>query len=190
MTSFAAARQPGADAPLVDESALAVWGDGAIRRAAWARDVLQREAPGDVPYRRADVRYAVTRGPDELAAVWAATTVLVAPDESVLRVPTGWPAPEAYDAFLRGERTPSAPDAGVDDLAGRIAEEVLRAGADVLRPTPAELVAVGDGELRWTVRREDGDLVTYRIERGMHRELARSADPASALTALVAAIGG
>ncbi|WP_309065266.1 hypothetical protein [Microbacterium sp.] len=202
-TSFTAPPPLGADAPLVDEDELGtIWGHDATRRAAWARELLMRAAADrGQPYDRSTVRYAVTRGPEELAAVWhdGGETVFVAPDGSVLRSPSGRFDPDTYRAFLGGMRTPVAdfgPPPPVTgpvsraDLAAHAEHLARRAALDVLPRGAADLLAIGDRETYWRVREEDGELLAFRFDRGSHSEIARSREPAVILDALERALFG
>ncbi|MGW8483804.1 hypothetical protein ACWGJP_11765 [Microbacterium sp. NPDC055903] len=200
-SSFAAVPAQGADAPLITEDELAVWGGGAMRRAAWARDLLMRTAVArGVPFDRQSLRYAVTGGSQEIAVVWPdqRETVFVAPDEQVLRAPGAVPDAEAYAVFVRGARTaldefgPRPPAEGAlsrEELADRVENLARRAGLDVLRRSAGTIVAVGDIDLYWTVREEDGEIVGYRVERGAYREIARSSAPAVVLAEVEGAVG-
>lgn len=198
--SFSAPQPPGADAPLVAEDELAVWGERATRHAAWARELLGRLAARRGEHLdREGLRYAVTAGPDELAVAWPAgrAVVYVAPDDSVRYAEADGVSRADYEDFARGERTPierfGAPAvtgdlarSAIPGLADDLAE---RAGLDVLPRRAGVLLAVGDMELEWLIAEEDGVLVAYRVERGSARELARSSDTSVAVRAVEASLG-
>lgn len=199
-TSFRAPPPEGAGAPLIREDDLHVWGQRAIRRAAWGRELLGRlAARRGARLDRAELRYAVTSGPDELAVVSPAqhAVVLVAPDRSVLHAEGVGLCREHYEAFTRGERTaierfgPPA-DAGAlarSAVPGLADDLAARSGLEVISRRPGELLAIGDMELRWLIAEEDGALVSYRVERGTARELVRSTDAAVAVRAVESSLG-
>ncbi len=200
VTSFTAVPARGADAPLITEDELAIWGHVTERRAAWARDLLMRSAAtrGE-PFDRDAVRYAVTNGPDEIAVVSAAQgeTIFVAADETVLRVSDTALDAETYAAFQRGTRT-SVEDFGPrlradgslsrEALAARTEDLARRAGIEALSRSAGDLAAIGDIDVLWLIREEDGEFVAYRVERGAYREIARSTAPDVVLAAVEAAI--
>lgn len=199
-TSFRAPQPERAGAPLITEDELHVWGHRAIRQAAWGRELLGRLAArrGD-PLDRAELRYAVTSGPDELALVWPTGNIVVyvAPGGSVLQVEADGLRGEHYEAFAHGERTPTerfgppADGGGLSRSAipGLADDLAARAGLQVVSRRASELLAVGDFELQWVIAEEDGALVSYRVERGVARELVRSADAAVAVRAVESSLG-
>ena len=198
-TSFAAPEFLGADAALIAEGELWVWGSATARSASWARDLLMRGTAARArPFSREELRYAVTRG-SEVVVVWpeASETLYVAPDGSVLRMLTEGIRAADYDAFIRGARTPigefgrpPADPPGTVDRYSRanipvLAEELAaRSRISVLQRLAGTLLEIGDAEIQWLICEEDGDLVAYRAERGVHRELARSRNPAVVAEAL------
>lgn len=201
LTSFTAPQPQRAEASLVAEEDVRIWGERATRHAAWARELLSRLAvQRGERFERADLRYAVTAGPEELAVVWPMgnAVVYVGHDGTVRYAEADRVRREDYDAFARGERTPiewfGAPPADEGDLA-RSAVPALadglaaRAGLDVHPRQPGVLLAIGDMELEWIIAEEDGGLVAFRVERGSSRELVRTTDPAAAVRAIEASLG-
>ena len=179
-------------AELTERDLEVVWGGDHVRRAAWARGLLQRRAAQTGrALAREDLRYAVVGPARRLVVIWpqAGETLVIGSDQTFLAEEGTGADPRIVEAYEAGERTTLAQYAPPSPEESRARQDAMALGPELAAdagmtlwpPKPGVLLDIGDQEISWRLCEEEGGFVAYFVSRGTQRELARGPELAPVL---------